>query len=138
MSAREARRTLAKLWIVGIGLLFLLMLAQTVLGFYGDNYRQVLTWITSCMVPVFALVIGVFNYDRKGKAGRHQRVDVGLFKLCRFLSVLYVSALIITILIGAYGSPSSLSVLASSQPLLVLFQGYVCRSLGAFYVSNNV
>src|SRR3546814_17297315 len=87
---------LAAIWLVGAGGVFLLLVAQSLLGRYEPAPPEVWGWFLPPVMPTLSLIVGVLVADRraagKGQAERlaGKPVDELFFRIRPGLSVLYL------------------------------------------------
>jgi hypothetical protein len=57
----RARNHLAKIWLTGAGIVFLLLVIQSILGKYEGQLQEVWSWFVPTVVPTIALMLGVLG-----------------------------------------------------------------------------
>jgi hypothetical protein len=134
----RCRRKLATLWFVGAGVLFFLVLVQTLLGRYGDRANEAWGWALPTIMPTLSLIIGVLVADALTKGPRaSQNVNAFLFRLTFSLSAVYLLVVVLTIAFQPFASLSPLELMRQANLWLGPFQGLVSASLGVFYVKQR-
>uniref|UniRef100_UPI004056889E hypothetical protein n=1 Tax=Candidatus Electrothrix sp. TaxID=2170559 RepID=UPI004056889E len=138
----NTKKQLTIIWFTGSGFLFALLLLQTILGKYGTEINEIKDpW--SLMLPTFmptlSLIIGTLVVDATASKDSEKIVTVDrfFFHLSRFLSIAYLSTVILTILLSPFSKLSLLELMKLSSLWLAPFQGLVTASLGAFFVSKE-
>lgn len=135
--AGRAKNWLAVVWFVGAGLLFAVILLQSLFGYYGENTGEAWAWFLPAVVPTLTLIVGVLVSDALGKSERRANADRFIFRLSLGLSVAYLVTVGLTIFIAPFTELTPLKLMKASQLWLVPFQGLVSAALGAFFVNRN-
>lgn len=134
----RCRKRLATLWFAGSGILFFLVLVQTLLGHYGDKANEAWGWALPTIMPTLSLIIGVLVADALGKGTRTtQGVSAFLFRLTFSLSAAYLLVVVLTIVFQPFASLSPIELMRQANLWLGPFQGLVSASLGVFYVKRS-
>lgn len=134
-SRKEAKKNLAILWFIVSGLLFAVLLAQTVLDVY-DPPEKPWKWFFPTVLPTLSLIVGVLVADAQGQAVDVQMVDRFIFRLAFGLSLLYL----ITVGVSVFGGPIRAApdeLMDMSSLWLGPFQGVVAGIIGAFFVNKG-
>ena len=143
LTMHMCRNRLAKVWFFGSGIIFILMIFQTIFGRYGDKSDQAWAWLLPSVLPNLSLIIGVLVVESQHKHVKKtkpdSKADVFMFRLSMNLSLAYLIILSITILLTpfaeAYNTP--LTILKNSHFWLAPLQGLVCGALGAFFYQSK-
>jgi len=135
----NTKKQLAIIWFSGSGILFALLLLQTILGKYGAETKDAWGLMLPTFIPTLSLIIGVLVSDATGSQDSEEiaTVDRFFFRLSRFLSIAYLLTVILTILLSPFSTLSLLELMKLSNLWLAPFQGLVTASLGAFFVSKE-
>ncbi len=134
--AAECKRKLAALWFGGSGLIFLVLLLQTIFGHYGENVRDVWGWFLTSTMPTLSIIVGVLVTDALGKGRQVSQVDIFIYRLSFWLSVIYILLISLVISIQPFVIVSPINLMRESHVWLGPFQGLVTASLGAFFISK--
>ena len=144
ISITNAKRRLTIVWFTGAGILFALVLLQTIFGKYLDRSGEAWAWLLPTFMPTLSLMLGVLVADSLSKVetkNSEETADQFVFRLSFFLSIAYLAVVILTILLGPFFEQSSkkplLDLMKLSNLWLAPFQGLVSASLGAFFVSKK-
>lgn len=86
----KCKRKLAALWFTGAGVLFFILLLQSIFGRYGDKSSEAWSWFLPTIMPTLSLVIGVLVMDTLGEGIRALEVDAFLFRLTFGISAAYL------------------------------------------------
>ena len=135
----NTKKQLTIIWFSGSGILFALLLLQTIFGKYGTEAKDAWGLILPTFMPALSLIIGVLVSDATGSQDSEETatVDRFFFRLSCFLSIGYLLTVILTILLGPFAQLSLLELMKLSNLWLAPFQGLVTASLGAFFVSKE-
>ena len=137
LSMAAAKRRLSVVWFTGAGLLFLVMILQTIFGRYGADAEEAWGWLLPGILPTLSLIIGVLVMDALGKGVKAQRVDAFMFWTSFGLSVFYLLMVALPILLQPFVSSEPLMLLKQSNLWLGPMQGLVSAALAAFFVKST-
>ncbi|MBU4445014.1 hypothetical protein KJ656_08045 [bacterium] len=132
----NCKRKLATLWFSGAGVLFFVLLLQTIFGRYGNRSPDAWSWFLPTILPTLSLVIGVLVMDVLGKGLRAIVVDAFLFRLTFGISTAYLVAVLLLFLLQPFSTVSPFDLLNQSNLWLGPFQGLVAAAMGAFFVKS--
>lgn len=132
-----ARRKLATLWFTGAGLIFFVLLLQSILNRYGANVDEVWEWFLPTIMPTLSLIIGVLVMDTVGKGTKIHTVDGFFFWLAFALSLAYLVVVLLTIFLAPFSRLTGIELMKQSNLWLGPFQGLVSASLGAFFIHRD-
>jgi hypothetical protein len=133
------KKWLTVVWFAGAGLLCIIVLLQTLMGHYGGKVSDVWNWLMPAVMPTLALIAAVWTIDVRSKDTKSELVDSFVFWLALGLSIAYLSALALTILVQPLvaASPQGyVDLMHRSGFFIGPFQGVVTASLGAFFVKK--
>lgn len=133
----KAKKYLAVLWFIGGGMIFFIMLIQTILGKYEEHSEQAWGWFLPTIIPTLSLIIGVFVMDNTNKEDHMQTCNRFLFRLSFILSFMYLIVVFLTIAMQPFSAFSSIELMKKSSLWLGPFQGLVSASLGAFFIQKK-
>lgn len=138
VSMTGSKKRLATIWFIGGGLLFLLLLMQTIFGRYGDRAREAWAWLLPTIVPTLSMITaGVVVSGPLGKSLETKTVDQFAFRLSLVLSICYIITVSLTILLSPFSEFPSLELMKLSNLWLGPFQGLVSAALAIFFVSTK-
>jgi hypothetical protein len=137
VSLVRCKNWLTILWFTGSGFLFILLLIQGVLGHYGEKANEAWSWLLPTIMPTLSLIIGVLVSDAANKGAETQTVDRFLFILSFILSLVYLVAVALSILLQPFTSVNPLELMRQSNFWLGPFQGLVSAAIGAFFVKRK-
>lgn len=131
-----SKRKLAIAWCIGVGLIFFVLLIQTLLGHYGDKAKEAWAWFLPSILPTFSLIIsGVVVSGPLGKELETKTVDRFAFQLSLALSICYLIVVSLTIFISPFLTLPPLELMNMSNLWLAPMQGFVSAALAVFFVS---
>ncbi len=137
ISWEKSKRRLAVLWFTGAGLIFLVLFIQSITGRYGEDVSEAWAWFLPTIMPTLSLIIGVLVLDATGNGEKLQTVDRFFFRLSFSLSLIYLVAVSLTILLKPFSPSSAIELMKQSNLWLGPFQGLVSGSLGAFFFKGK-
>jgi Na+/H+-dicarboxylate symporter len=136
VSFTQSKKRLAILWFIGAGVVFVIVLLQSVFDRYAEAVEEVWTWLLPTVIPTLSLMIGVFVADMRG--GREDKmVDKFMYNVAFALSLFYFLVILLTIFVQPFTGRSPLDLLKISNLWLAPLQGLVAASLGAFFVKGQ-
>lgn len=135
--SKTAKRRLATVWFIGTGVLFIVLMLQSMLGNYGTGTEEVWNWFLPNVVPTLTLVVGVMVSDALGRSEDTGDVDRFIFRLAFWLSIGFLLALSLPVFIAPFSELPPPQLLKSSLLWVVPLQGLVSAALGAFFVNKK-
>jgi hypothetical protein len=126
---------LATVWFAGSGLVFIVLLIQSLFNKYEGDTQQVWAWFIPSVVPTLSLMVSVLGAGALS-AGERRNVRVSFFILAWWLSIAYVVVLMLTVF-GASLRRPAIDVLVVSNAWLGPLQGIAVASIGYIFVSKN-
>lgn len=136
MRMSVAKNRLAVVWLVGAGLAFALVFAQTLLGKYGDHTEEAWSWLLPTVMPTASLIIGVYVSEVAGVARKPVHVNPFVYRLALGLSTAYLLAVLMTLLAIPLSDFGPTTLMEKANLGLGPFQGLVTAALGAFFVNK--
>jgi len=138
VSMTESKKRLAIAWFIGGGLLFLLLLTQTIFGRYGDKAKDAWAWLLPTIVPSLSMIMtGIVISGPLGKSLETKTVDRFAFRLSLVFSIFYLITVSLTILLSPFSELPPLELMKLSNLWLAPFQGLVSAALAIFFVSTK-
>lgn len=140
MSDRIAEGTcqnrLAAVWFLGSGIVFVLILIQTLAGKYGSGAEAAWGWLMPAILPTLSLIVGATAYHAS-RPKRDLTVSRLAYRVALGLSVFYLLLLLATLLVDPLTPTTPLQLMELSRFWLGPVQGLVGLALGAFFVSRE-
>lgn len=144
MTTASSKWILATIWLIGAGSVFLLLVAQSLLGHYEPATQEVWSWFLPTVLPTLSLIIGVLVADRRGDGrktrgkGAGEPVDRLFFRLGASMSVLYLLLVALSVLIQPFlPQAAPLELMHRSNLWLGPLQGLTVAALGAFFRNRH-
>jgi hypothetical protein len=135
VTLKTAEWRLAVLWLAGAGVLFLVLIVQSVVDYYEPLTEQAWGWFLPTVMPTLALIVGTLVAEAGEPESGGRLIDPRLFRLGLALSVAYLLAVAASILaaplVAARITPVEL--MQRSNLWLGPLQGLVAGTLGVFY-----
>lgn len=137
MTLDRAKWRIAGIWLGGAGLVFLILVGQSLGGVYEPRTQDAWSWFLPTVMPTLSLMIGVLVADFR----RHRPEDAeprpvrpGLFWLAAGLSLVYLLLVALSILLQPLLSDTApLDLMQRSSLWLGPLQGLTAGALAAFF-----
>jgi cytochrome bd-type quinol oxidase subunit 2 len=139
VSMKLAKRRLARLWFVAAGVLFLIVLGQTVGNAYPGKADKAWAWLLPTVVPTLSLIIGALVAEVQPTGRKEAEVDAFIVSLALALSCMYLLVVLATILVQplVLSWTTRTEFLNLSHLWLAPLQGLVGAVLGALFVRQT-
>jgi hypothetical protein len=134
---RRCKRRLATVWFALAGLIFLVLVLQSVMGHYGQQATDAWGWFLPNVMPTLSLIVGVLVLDQLGGGVKTRTADAFLYRLAFWLSCAYLLLILLSILIQPFAPLAPLELMQQSNLWLGPLQGLVAGALGAFFVKAD-
>ena len=138
MTLSRSKWVLAVIWLVGAGLILMLMVGQSLFDVYGARTEEAWSWYLPTVMPSLSLILGVLVADfRAEKAGPGSRRKSGpLLGLAVGVSIFYLAMVSLTLLVQPFLTTPPLELMQRSNLWLGPLQGLAAATLGAFFRGN--
>lgn len=140
MTLTKSKWLFAGVWMAGAGLVFTILVVQSLVGRYGAQSQEAWAWYLPTVMPTLSLIIGVLVSDFRSAATDAQPMPVsakGLLWLGLGLSVFYLLLVAITILAQPFlQDVSPIDLMHRSNLWLGPLQGLTAGVLAAFFRSG--
>jgi hypothetical protein len=134
VSVAYCKRRLAALWFVSAGLIFFVVLVQSLLGRYGEQVNQAWGWLLPTVMPTLSLIVGVLVFDAVQGERTSRQTDRFLFRLTAGLCAGYLASVFLVIALQPLASAPPVQLMNQANIWLGPFQGLVAATMGAFFV----
>lgn len=150
MTLTKSKWVFASIWLGGAGLVFLVLVVQSLVGRYGSQSEDAWAWYLPTVMPTLSLIIGVLASDFRAAASATTTATAtatdtkvlpvaakGLLWLGVALSVFYLLLVAITILVQPFlQDVSPIELMHRSNLWLGPLQGLTAGVLAAFFRSG--
>lgn len=139
MTLTRSKWTLAGVWLAGAGLVFVVLVGQSLAGRYGEHSNDAWSWYLPTVMPTLSLIIGALVGDFRSEGpdpGRKKLPDNarGLLWLGLALSVFYLGLVSVAVLAQPFlPQLSPLDLMQRSNLWLGPLQGLTVGVLAAFF-----
>lgn len=150
LSESAARWRLAYFWLAGAGLVFLILVVQSLTGYYEPKTEQAWSWFLPTVMPTLSLIIGVLVADARKRRQALQDDEPAeptpahrpLYRLSGALSALYLLMVTVSILVqpllASLPEPiKPLELMTRSNLWLGPLQGLTAAALAYFFTSGE-
>ena len=136
MDAQKCRKTILVVWLIGTGLLFVLLFIQSIFEHYGNDVPDAWGWFTTSVMPTLSLILGV-TIAEHGQQQLPKQVDRFSYLLVFWISVVYLVVALVTLLLEPISPLGSIGLLKRSNLWLGPLQGIVTASFGVLFARTN-
>lgn len=141
MTMRSAKWRLASIWFAGAGIVFLVLVGQSLRDYYEPRTQDAWGWFLPTVMPTLSLLVAALVADYRGSHSAGQDpsdpVDGRLFWLGAGMSLFYLLLVTLSILIQPFLSQTApLELMQRSNLWLGPLQGLAVAALGFFFHSR--
>jgi hypothetical protein len=129
----RARQGLAWLWLGGGGLIFLLLVAQSLAGKYEGEVQEVWGWALPTIIPTLSLILAVLGVGALEPSDGLLKVRSAFYTIAFWLSATYLTLILVTILVEPLTSDEPLALFKLSSFWLAPLQGLVSSAIGVLF-----
>ena len=133
----KARNDLVRIWLVGAGLAFGLLVIQSILGKYEGQLQEVWSWFVPTVVPTVSLMLGVLGAGALAEHEEERNVKQSFFGVSRSLSFFYLGLLAVTLVLQPFSDKPPVQLYTLSNYWLGPIQGLVVAALGILFTSQE-
>jgi hypothetical protein len=140
LSLDAVRARLSAVWLVGTGIVFVLLVVQSLLGRYEDKTQEAWGWLLPTIMPTLGLIVTVLGYTALDPIFSQAVVRRSFFRVAIWLSVMYLLLILLTIGVQPFvarDANAAVELMRTSQLWLGPFQGLVASALGVLFVSKK-
>ncbi|WP_197326554.1 hypothetical protein [Ralstonia solanacearum] len=139
ISLKRARQSLGALWFIGGGLVYLLLIALSLVGRFEDQADKVWAWFLPTTMPTLTLIAGVLvtGAAQWNQQALSQAVEPFLFWSSIVASGLYLLCVALVVLMPILTGWVILESMHQSNLFLGPFQSIVTALLGVFFVRSG-
>jgi hypothetical protein len=136
MEVLEGQRKLAVLWFFGGGISALILIIQSITGYYGDKVSDAWSWLLPYVLPILTLIVSAVFADATKKTS-NITVNLFAYRSSLWLSVFYLLCLDVSLLAGNLTPYGPLQLMKTSVLWLGPLQGLLGIALGVFFVKRK-
>src|SRR6266567_3364393 len=89
MALDAVRGRLAKVWLLGSGLTFVVVAVQSLLGHYADKTQEAWGWLLPTIMPTVGMILTVLTYTALDPSFSKVVVRRDFFRVAQWLSIIY-------------------------------------------------
>ncbi|HEY1985575.1 MAG TPA: hypothetical protein VGG85_09205 [Terracidiphilus sp.] len=136
----DVRIRFAAVWLIGSGIIFLLLVLQSLLNTYGDLTTEAWGWLLPTLMPSLGLMVTVLTYTALDPNMTGSMVRRSFVPIALWLSVVYLLTVLLTILVQPFATKTAadaIGLMKMSNLWLGPFQSLVASSLGVLFASKQ-
>jgi hypothetical protein len=136
----DVRLKLARVWLIGGGGIFLILVVQSLLHVYGDLTQEAWGWFLPTLMPSLGMIVTVLTYTALDPLMTGSVVRKSFASIASWLSILYLLTVMLTILIQPFASNTpaeAVGLMRTSNLWLGPLQGLLASALGVLFVSKQ-
>ena len=134
ISITSGRRRLFALWTISCGLLFLLLITQSILNPDADQARAQWEWFLPSVMPTLSLIVGVFVSTERSSGN----LDIMIYRVAFWGSVLYLMMVSIVPTSRPFQLQTPAEIMRMSHLWQGPFQGITAAAVGVFFAKSRV
>ena len=139
------RSRLGWIWFIGAGLIFIVMIMQSLLGNYrtstADLTQQAWSWLLPTLMPSVGLIVTVLSYSALDPNVSAFVVRKNFVTVATGFSIFYLFTVLITLAIQPIAAPSdpekAIGLMHTSNLWLGPLQGVVASAIGVLFTSKE-
>jgi len=132
----ECQRRLVTIWFVGGGLIFIVMILESLGNIYGSQVKGAWSWVVPVIVPTLSLMIGVLISGAM-HAESQATVDRFAYRVSVGLSVFYLLLVLGSLVLWPAAHMYPLDLMTLSSSWLGPVQGLAGIAIGGFFGSRK-
>lgn len=133
----EARWGLSKIWFSWGGMLFLIIVVQSIFGRYGEQVKEAWSWFIPTIIPTLSLMMGVLGAEAMLSGDDVRNVKKNFYVITWWLSLGYLLILSITILLEPFAPMNAIELYLLSNFWLSPLQGIVGGAIALLFTSQR-
>ena len=130
----SCQRRLALAWFIGGGLVFLVVVVQTMAGHYGEKTKAAWSWLLPTIMPTLSLIVGAVVSQQPQSTAT---VDRLAYRISMGLSLCYLLLVLATLAVQPFTGTDPLDLMSTSNLWLGPVQGLLGIALGVFFGSRK-
>ena len=140
ISLDDVRVKLVRVWLIGAGIILILLVIQSLLRAYGDLTQEAWGWFLPTMMPTLGMIIAALSYTALDPLTLGSVVRRAFVQIAVWLSVIYLILVLLTIVIQPFATRTAaerVELMRTSNLWLGPVQGLVASALGILFVSKH-
>ncbi|QDU09436.1 hypothetical protein [Gimesia aquarii] len=133
----EARWGLSKIWFFWGGMLFTIIVVQSIFGRYGEQVKEAWSWFIPTIIPTLSLMMGVLGAEAMLSGDDVRNVKKNFYIITWWLSFGYLLILSITILLEPFAPMNVIELYLLSNFWLSPLQGIVGGGIALLFTSQR-
>ena len=129
----RVRSSLSKVWFIGALILFAVMIAQSIMGHYGDEPKPAWTWFLGAITPTLTVILGALSYTALNPDRLKQVVRIFFYRLALVMSIIYLILIALTIAFEPFSSIEPFELMRVSNYWLVPVQSFVVTLISVLF-----
>lgn len=135
IEAKEARKKLSLLWVIGSLILLGIFIFQQLLGKFEDKSSEAWMWIAPNIFPMLGLIMGSYIYNIRDNT--QMTLARYYYRLSIAISTFYLFTILAVILSYPVSNMAVLDHYRSTNIFLVPLQTIIISFLGVFFIKSN-
>ena len=132
----KCKKRLGILWLSGAGIIFVILLGQSIFGHYGERTNEAWQWFLPTVIPTLSLIVSAWVIDARGEAVKQKPISKFIYKRTWVLSAFYLFVVLLSILAQPFILISPVEWLNQSNFWLSPLQGLVIAATGIFFLKQ--
>lgn len=136
VSFTKGQQHIALLWFCGGAVAFLILMAQSIAGTWGQWTSDAWSWLLPTILPTLTLMIATFAAEANS-AVKKEEVNLFSYWLCLGLSAFYLICVLVIIGAANIVPMKPLDLMKMSSFWLAPLQGLLSGIIGVFFVKGR-
>ena len=140
VSLDDVRSRLTRLWMIGGGAPFLLLVVQSLSHVYDPSVNKVWSWFLPNILPSMGIMVSALAYTALDPLTTGTMVRKSFVSLATWLSIAYLFLVSLTILAQPFAATAvedRIALMNQSNLWLGPMQGLVSSAIGALFVTKE-
>jgi hypothetical protein len=138
IALHDARSKLLRTWLLGAGLICLVLAVECVLKeAWKDRWMEVWWWVLPNLVPTLSLMLAVYGSDALSAPDPDEVVRRSFLSVATRLSIAYPFMVLLSIALEPFSSYDVLTIFTMSNLWLGPLQGLVVGAIGVLFLTRQ-
>src|ERR1700723_898212 len=143
----DVRTTLSRVWMIGAGLVFIVLVVQSLIGVYADLTEDAWGWFLPTILPTLTMILTVLTYTALDPTMTGFVVRKTFASTATWLSIFYLLVVSLTFVTQPFifsslasqkeRAAAAITLMRMSNLWLGPLQGLVASALGVLFVSKH-